>query len=141
MLNLVNFNQYKFLINLGNYLADSETLKPQVNYIFNGQIHNEDEITRVVEEISQIKEISSPNFKEKLKDILINSNKIIKYKNELALLYTDKIDMRNSQHRKMLYDIWIKFNKNDKYINRIDKKWCKKKYKFKLYSKYWISRE
>ena len=57
----------------------------------------------------------------------MKSNKITKYKKDLILLYEEKIDKNNTQHMNMLFDIWNRFNKNDKNINAIDKKWSKKK--------------
>lgn len=84
-----------------------------------------------MEEISQIKEQRSPNFKFKLKSIFMKSNQITKYKKDLTLLYEEKIDRNNRQHMKMLHDIWVRFNKNDPNINNIDKKWGKLYY-FKI---------
>ena len=55
----------------------------------------------------------------------MKSNKITKYKKDLISLYEEKIDKNNSQHMSMLFDIWNRFNKNDKNINVIDKKWSK----------------
>jgi hypothetical protein len=78
-----------------------------------------------VEEISNIKSLPSPIFKGKLKSIFMKSNKITKYKKDLILLYEEKIDKNNTQHMNMLFDIWNRFNKNDKNINAIDKKWSK----------------
>ena len=56
----------------------------------------------------------------------MNSNKITKYKKDLISLYEEKIDKNNRQHMGMLYEIWIRFNRNDRNINLIDKKWSKK---------------
>ena len=78
-----------------------------------------------MEEISNIKSLPSPIFKGKLKSIFMKSNKITKYKKDLISLYEEKIDKNNSQHMSMLFDIWNRFNKNDKNINVIDKKWSK----------------
>jgi len=78
-----------------------------------------------VEEISNIKSLPSPIFKGKLKSIFMKSNKITKYKKDLISLYEEKIDKNNTQHMNMLFDIWNRFNKNDKNINAIDKKWSK----------------
>ena len=56
----------------------------------------------------------------------MKSNQITKYKKDLILLYEEKIDRNNQQHMKMLFDIWLRFNKNDRNIKPIDKKWSKK---------------
>ena len=108
-----------------NYLANSVQLKNQATYIFNGQVHSEQEIRQRVEEISQIKNLPSPIFKFKLQSIFIKANQITKYKKELAMLYEQKIDKNNQTHIKLLFDIWLRFNNNDKNINLIDKKWSK----------------
>ena len=55
----------------------------------------------------------------------MKSNKITKYKKDLISLYEVKIDKNNKQHMSMLYDIWLRFNKNDRNINAVDKKWSK----------------
>lgn len=55
----------------------------------------------------------------------MKSNQITKYKKDLILLYEEKIDRNNQQHMKMLFDIWLRFNKNDRNIKPIDKKWSK----------------
>ena len=55
----------------------------------------------------------------------MKSSQITKYKKDLTLLYEEKIDKNNRQHMKMLYDIWVRFNKYDLKINSIDKKWGK----------------
>ena len=57
----------------------------------------------------------------------MKSTKIIKYKKDLISLYEEKIDINNKQHIGMLFDIWLRFNKNDRNINLVDKKWSKKK--------------
>ena len=113
------------LINLENYLGNSVQLKNQATYIFNGHIHTESDISQKVEEISRIKNLPSPFFKTKLKSIFMKSNQITKYKKDLILLYEEKIDRNNQQHMKMLFDIWLRFNKNDRNIKPIDKKWSK----------------
>ena len=123
--NLVNNNIIKNN-NIENYLGNSVQLKNQVTYIFNGQIHTEPEISQKVEEISSIKHLPSPIFKNKLKTIFMKSTKIIKYKKDLISLYEEKIDINNRQHMGMLFDIWLRFNRNDRNINLIDKKWSKK---------------
>ena len=61
----------------------------------------------------------------KLKQIFIKANRITKYKKDLTLLYEEKIDKNNRKHMKMLFDIWLRFNKNDRNIKPIDKKWSK----------------
>ena len=57
----------------------------------------------------------------------MKSTKITKYKKDLISLYEEKIDINNKQHIGMLFDIWLRFNKNDRNINLVDKKWSKKK--------------
>ena len=57
----------------------------------------------------------------------MKSTKIIKYKKDLISLYEEKIDINNKQHIGMLFDIWLRLNKNDRNINLVDKKWSKKK--------------
>ena len=108
---------------VGNYFYNSNKLKKQTKYIFGGKIQTEQEITKIIEEIIKIKKISSPNFKIKLKTILIKSNSLIKYKKELSSFYQEKINKDDSSHMKMLYDIYYHFNKNDQEIKEIDKKW------------------
>ena len=88
-------------------------------------MHQENDITQKVEEISQIKNINSPIFKFKLRSIFIRKNQITKYKKELAMLYEQKIDKNNKNHVKMLFDIWKRFNKYDQNIKEIDQKWSK----------------
>ena len=83
-----------------------------------------------MEEISQIKNITSPIFKFKLQSIFIRKNQITKYKKELAMLYEQKIDKNNKNHVKMLFDIWKRFNKYDQNIKEIDQKWSKYKIYF-----------
>ena len=125
-------------------MSNSVQLKKQADFIFNGQIHTEQDITDVVEEICKIKKISSIKFKQKLKIILIKSNILINYKKNLQSLYLEKIDKNNTQHMNMLYNIYSHFNKNDKNINDVDKKWCKKQiYKLNIFffSTNWISRK
>ena len=78
-----------------------------------------------MEEISQIKNITSPIFKFKLQSIFKRNNQITKYKKELAMLYEQKIDKNNKNHVKMLFDIWKRFNKYDQNIKEIDQKWSK----------------
>lgn len=107
-------------------MSNSVQLKKQADFIFNGQIHTEQDITDVIEEICKIKKISSIEFKQKLKIILIKVNILINYKKNLQSLYLEKIDKNNTQHMNMLYSIYSHFNKNDKNINDVDKKWCKK---------------
>ena len=121
--NLVNNNIIKNINNIENYLGDSVQLKNQAKYIFNGQIHTEQEISQKVEEISYIKELPSPIFKNKLKTIFMKSNRITKYKKDLITLYEEKIDKNNIQHMNMLFNIWLRFNPNDRNIQPIDKKW------------------
>ena len=88
-------------------------------------MHQENDITQKVEEISQIKNINSPIFKFKLRSIFIRKNQITKYKKELAMLYEQKIDKNNKNHIQMLLDIWNRFIKNNHNINIIDQKWSK----------------
>ena len=95
------------------------------SYIFDGKVHTDQEIMKLVEQIIKIKKISSPNLKNKLKTILMKSNRLINYKNELISLYQEKINKDNSSHMNMLYDIYSHFNNNDKNIKEVDKKWCK----------------
>ena len=78
-----------------------------------------------MEEISQIKDLPSPVFKNKLKSIFLKSNNIIKYKKDLISLYEEKIDKNNKQHMNMLFDIWLRFKSDDKSIKPVDKKWGK----------------
>ena len=118
--NWVNNNIIKYI---ENYLGDSVQLKNQAIYIFNGKIHTEQEISQKVEEISYIKDLPSPIFKNKLKTIFMKSNRITKYKKDLILLYEEKIDKNNIQHMNMLFNIWLRFNPNDRNIQPIDKKW------------------
>ena len=125
IVNLVNNNIIKNNNNIENYLGNSVQLKNQATYIFNGQIHTESEISQKVEEISSIKNLPSPIFKNKLKTIFMKSTKITKYKKDLISLYEEKIDIKNNQHAGMLYDIWLRFNKNDRNISLNDKKWSK----------------
>ena len=106
-------------------MANSTQLKNQATYIFNGEIHSEQDIQQKVEEISHIKNLPSPVFKFKLQSIFKRANQITKYKKELAMLYEQKIDKNNQEHVKLLFDIWLRFNNNDKNINLIDKKWSK----------------
>ena len=95
------------------------------SYIFDGKVHTDQEIMKLVEQIIKIKKISSPNLKNKLKTILMKSNRLINYKNELISLYQEKINKDNTSHMNMLYDIYSHFNNNDKNIKEVDKKWCK----------------
>lgn len=95
------------------------------SYIFDGKVHADKEIMKLVEQIIKIKKISSPNLKNKLKTILMKSNRLINYKNELISLYQEKINKDNTSHMNMLYDIYSHFNNNDKNIKEVDKKWCK----------------
>ena len=95
------------------------------SYIFDGKVHTNQEIMKLVEQIIKIKKISSPNLKNKLKTILMKSNRLINYKNELISLYQEKINKDNTSHMNMLYDIYSHFNNNDKNIKEVDKKWCK----------------
>ena len=62
----------------------------------------------------------------------MKSNQITKYKKDLILLYEEKIDRNNQQHMKMLFDIWLRFNKNDRNIKPIDKKWSKNYYIYNI---------
>lgn len=101
-------------------------LKSQATYIFNGHVHSEPEISQKVEEISLIKDLPSPIFKNKLKSIFMKANLITKYKKDLISLYEEKVDKNNNQHMGMLYEIWLRFNRNDRNINAVDKKWSKK---------------
>ena len=116
---------YEFINYIENYLGNSFQLKNQVTYIFNGQIHTQQEISQKVEEISLIKDLPSPIFKNKLNTIFMKSNRITKYKKNLILLYEEKIDKNNRLHMGMLFDIWLRFNPNDRNINLVDKKWSK----------------
>ena len=125
-------------------MSNSVQLKKQADFIFNGEIHTEQDITDVVEEICKIKKISSIKFKQKLKIILIKANILINYKKNLQSLYLEKIDKNNTEHMNMLYSIYSHFKKNDKNINDVDKKWCKKQiYKLNIFyfSTNWISRK
>ena len=108
-------------------MANSIQLKNQATYIFNGQIHTQQEISQKVEEISSIKDLPSPIFKSKLNSIFMKSNRITYYKKNLISLYEEKIDKNNRFHMGMLFDIWIRFNPNDRNINIVDKKWSKLK--------------
>ena len=112
-------------------MSNSSQLKNQSSFIFNDKEHTEQEITKVIEEIIKIKQISSPNFKTKIKTIFIKSNNIIKCKKQLKSFYEAKIDKNNISHMNMLYDIWSSFNENDKNIKEIDDKW--RKYQFYIY--------
>ena len=38
-----------------------------------------------------------------------------------------KIDLKEENQKKMLFDIWKHFNPNDQEIEEIDEKWCKNK--------------
>ena len=106
-------------------MGNSIQLKNQATYIFNGQIHTQQEISQKVEEISLIKDLPSPIFKNKLNTIFMKSNRITKYKKNLILLYEEKIDKNNRLHMGMLFDIWLRFNPNDRNISLVDKKWSK----------------
>ena len=55
----------------------------------------------------------------------MKSNKITKYKKDLISLYKKKLIKIITNIMNMLFDIWNHFNKNDKNINSIDKKWSK----------------
>ena len=72
-----------------------------------------------------IKKIKSKDFKIRLKQIFLRLNRIVKYKNELKMLYGTKINKDNKNHIKMLFDIWLHFFPKDKDILDIDKKWRK----------------
>ena len=122
-LNLVINITHIYIIFIENYLANSVQLKHQATYIFNGQVHLDQDITQKVEEISQIKNINSPIFKFKLQSIFKRMNQITKYKKELAMLYEQRIDKDNKNHLKMLFEIWNRFNPNDRNIAVIDQKW------------------
>ena len=106
-------------------MINSWQLKMLASYIFDGKVHTDQEIMKLVEQIIKIKKISSPNLKNKLKTILMKSNRLINYKNELISLYQEKINKDNTSHMNMLYDIYSHFNNNDKNIKEVDKKWCK----------------
>ena len=106
-------------------MINSWQLKMLASYIFDGKFHTDQEIMKLVEQIIKIKKISSPNLKNKLKTILMKSNRLINYKNELISLYQEKINKDNTSHMNMLYDIYSHFNNNDKNIKEVDKKWCK----------------
>ena len=99
-------------------------LKSQ-SFLFNNQVHSEETINEEINKIIKIKNITSKEFKNRLKQILLKSNRICKYKNELKTFYGTKINKDNKIHMKMLYDIWFHFNPNDKDIHDIDKKWRK----------------
>ena len=103
-------------------------MKSQASFIFEDKVHTEQEIEKVVEEIANIKNISSPNFISKLKLILIKLNYLNKIKKELSSFYEEKINKDNKSHMNMLYDIWSHFNENDTNIKDIDDKWRKYKY-------------
>ena len=122
-LNLVINITHIYIIYIENYLANSVQLKHQATYIFNGQVHLDQDITQKVEEISQIKNINSPIFKFKLQSIFKRMNQITKYKKELAMLYEQRIDKDNKNHLKMLFEIWNRFNPTDRNIAVIDQKW------------------
>ena len=107
-------------------MSNSVQLKKQAEFIFNGQIHTEQDITDVVEEICKIKKISSAKFKQKLKIKIIKANILINYKKNLQSLYLEKINKNNTDHMNMLYSIYSHFNNDDKNINDVDEKWCKK---------------
>lgn len=113
------------IYNLENYLADSVQLKKQATYIFNGEVHTEEDIDRKIIEICQIKSIDDPDFRSKLKEIFMRSNSLTKYKKDLSSLYEEKINKNNKEHMKMLVDIWRHFNPKDPKINEIDEKWRK----------------
>ena len=66
----------------------------------------------------------------------MRANQITKNKKDLTPLIEQKIDKNNEAHIKMLYDIWQRFNNNDKNINLIDNKWSK--YIFYFYSKFYF---
>ena len=76
-------------------------------------------------EICEIKKIKDENFKNKLTKILIKGNAITKLKHELSDLYEIKINMKEGNNKKMLFEIWEHFNPEDKEIEEIDEKWCK----------------
>ena len=50
----------------------------------------------------KIKNITSPDFKNKLNSIIIKSNRISKYRKELKNLYGEKINRDNKDHMKMV---------------------------------------
>jgi DNA-directed RNA polymerase subunit F len=91
----------------------------------NNQVHSEEKINEEINKIMKIKNITSREFKNKLNRILIKGNRISKYKSQLKALYEAKIINTNKEHMKMLYDIWFKYNPNDKDIQDIDRKWRK----------------
>lgn len=105
-------------------MTSSIQLKSQ-SFLFNGQVHSEEAINEELNKIIQIKNITSTDFKIKLYTILIKSNRISKYKNELKSLYEEKINKDDKNHMKMLYDIWFHYFPNIKDIQDIDKKWRK----------------
>ena len=96
-----------------------------LSFLLNGQVHSEEKINEAIEKIIKIKNITSKEFKIRLRQILLKSNQIAKYKNELKTLYGTKINKDNKIHMKMLFDIWSHFFPNDKDIQNIDKKWRK----------------
>ena len=73
----------------------------------------------------KIKNITSPDFKNKLNSIIIKSNRISKYRKELKNLYGEKINRDKKDHMKILFDIWYQYYPNDRDIKYIDQKWRK----------------
>jgi hypothetical protein len=88
-------------------------------------MHTKESITNIVKEICKIKNINSKTFSNKLNLILLKGNAITKYKNELAELYKDKIDINNREHSQMLYEIFYHFKPEEKNIKEIDQRWRK----------------
>ena len=55
----------------------------------------------------------------------LSENAITKLKHELSDLYEIKINIKEGNNKKMLFEIWEHFNPEDKEIEEIDEKWCK----------------
>ena len=56
---------------------------------------------------------------------MIKGNAITKLKHELSDLYEIKINIKEGNNKKMLFEIWEHFNPEDKEIEEIDEKWWK----------------
>ena len=73
--------------------------------------------------------IAALNSAEKLKLQLslklkfINHNKIASFRKKLKLLYSEKFNKLNTEHVKMLLDIWRKLKGDENQIELIDRKW------------------
>lgn len=103
-------------------------MKKQATFFFNGEVHTEKEIDKIIHEICRIKEIDDNDFRRKLKRIFMKANNITKYKKDLSFLYGEKINKENYEHMNKLFDIYIHFNPKDRQIQKIDQKWSKIKY-------------